>query len=382
MKRQILEGIVKGHIVDLFPGAEIHEDAGNPKQRKYAVYSKGQSEIRLKEIDGRSFYITRAQPFTKPELKVIHDIVAIAYEYSNLELPTQKYLNSSSLSRTVAKSLVREDDSSDFETLISLVIDTLEKWSAQTYEGNRISISIGIDPDSQGSQNAFEKYVSEDFSKVLSNGYDTIIEFSKAGGLKQYRGLDRTVDHTKAPFRYSAFCDYTTGNQQYAFVLNSNGEILIFRSGELVFAKRRGDWRLFTHESVMKQIAFGSRKTNDSLRNAIYESTLDVSFARCGGCIGFVQKSMVRDLQKSTVIKDSDLLVNGNAFKTQMLRELVSGALFQNIDRRVRQEILGIDGATVIDWKGRILATGAILNLSQEDTMSSDTLIREPVLPH
>lgn len=371
MKRQILEGIVNGHIVDLFPGAEIREDVGNPKQRKYAVYSKGQSEIRLKEIDGTSFYITRAQPFTKQELKVIHDIVEIAYEYSDLELPTQKYLNSSSLSRTVAKSLVKENDGSDFETLISLVIDTLEKWSAQTYEGNRISISIGIDPDSPGNQNAFDKYVSEDFAKVLTNGYDTIIEFSKAGGLKQYRGLDKTGDHTKAPFRYSAFCNYTNKNQQYAFVLNRNGEILIFRSGELVFAKRRGDWRLFTHESVMKQIAFGSRKTNDDLRNAIYESALDVSFARCGGCIGFVQKSMVSALENSTVIKDSDLLANGNAFKTQTLRELISGTLFQNIDRRVRQEILGIDGATIIDWEGKIIASGAILNLSQEDTMTA-----------
>lgn len=371
MNRKILERIIESHILELFPGAEIREGEGNPKQRKYAVYSRGRSEIRIKEIDGTSFYVTRSQPFTDQELKIIHDIIEIADEYSQLSLNTQIYLNSNSLSRTVARSLVNDNDGSDLETLISLVIDTLEKWSAQTYEGNRISISIGIDPDLSGKENEFETYISEDFSRVLTNGYDTIIEFSKSGGLVSYSGLSEQRSHIRAPFRYTAFCNYTDGNQKYAFVLNRNGEILIFRSGELVFAKRRGDWRLFTHQSVQKQMAFGSRKTIEKLQNAIYESALDVSFARCGGCIGSVQKNMFSNLKKDMLIKESDLFATGSDPKTKALRSFFPNVPFHEMDRRIRQEILGIDGATIIDWDGNIVAVGAILNISQKDTIAA-----------
>ena len=58
------------HIADLFPGATVTTGPGNDKQRKYAVFSKGQTQIHIKEIDGESFFISRAQPFTKQELKI------------------------------------------------------------------------------------------------------------------------------------------------------------------------------------------------------------------------------------------------------------------------------------------------------------------------
>jgi len=359
------------HVAGLFPGSTVSIGPGNDKQRKYAVFSKGQTQIRIKEIDGESFFISRAQPFTKQELKIIHDIIQISDEYSDLDTDTQIYLNSGSLSRMVARSLVDTDSDSAFETFLSLVIDTLEKWSAQTYEGTRISTSFGIDSSNAQSGNDFESFVREDFSKVLSNGYDTIVEFSQHGSLLGYIGLNEFSDPKRAPYRYAPFETYTSGNNKYAFILNRNGEILVFREGELFFSKRRGEWRLFTHDSVLTQLSFGSRKTYQKLQEAIYLSALDASFARCGGCIGLVHKSELTKLRKNSILKTEDWLTSDSSTKTKALRKFINNKKFHDLDRRVRQEILGIDGATVVDYEGNVLAAGSILNISQEETRSA-----------
>ena len=213
------------HIAGLFPGASVSTGQGNDKQRKHAVFSEGQTQIRVKEIDGESFFITRAQPFTNQELKIIHDIIQISDEYFGLNTDTQIYLNSNSLSRMVAKSLVTENSDSKFETFLSLIVNTLETWSAQTYEGIRISTSFGVESSSIESENNYDSFVKEDFARVLSNGYDTIVEFSKHGAFLGHIGLNDTSDSDSAPYRYSSFAAYTYGNDKYAFILNRNGKI-------------------------------------------------------------------------------------------------------------------------------------------------------------
>ena len=42
---------------------------------------------------------------------------------------------------------------------------------------------------------------------------------------------------------------------------------------------------------------------------------------------------------------------------------MIAGRRFQDLDRRLRQELLAIDGATLIDQEGELLAVGAILKI-------------------
>jgi hypothetical protein len=49
--------------------------------------------------------------------------------------------------------------------------------------------------------------------------------------------------------------------------------------------------------------------------------------------------------------------------KTATLTKLISGKKFQDLDRKLRQELIAIDGATVIDYDGTILAVGAIIKI-------------------
>jgi len=118
-------------------------------------------------------------------------------------------------------------------------------------------------------------------------------------------------------------------------------------------------------------MAFNSKSFKQEVRSAIYQSMLDVSFARCGACIGYVQDSERRNFEKTKIVKTTDLLIGGISRKTEVIRKAISGRKFHNLDRRLRQEILGIDGATIISRDGEILAAGTILNLAQEENSSA-----------
>jgi hypothetical protein len=47
----------------------------------------------------------------------------------------------------------------------------------------------------------------------------------------------------------------------------------------------------------------------------------------------------------------------------RLLQRAIDGRPFHALDRRLRQEILAIDGATILDHTGQLLAAGAILKV-------------------
>jgi hypothetical protein len=49
--------------------------------------------------------------------------------------------------------------------------------------------------------------------------------------------------------------------------------------------------------------------------------------------------------------------------KAKAIHQMLIGQRFQDLDRRLRQELLAIDGATIIDYMGNVLAVGAILQI-------------------
>jgi hypothetical protein len=49
--------------------------------------------------------------------------------------------------------------------------------------------------------------------------------------------------------------------------------------------------------------------------------------------------------------------------KARLLQRAINGKLFHALDRRLRKEILAIDGATILDHTSQLLAAGAILKV-------------------
>jgi hypothetical protein len=63
------------------------------------------------------------------------------------------------------------------------------------------------------------------------------------------------------------------------------------------------------------------------------------------------------------VISFETFLTEDKNSKSATLIKLIGGKKFQELDRKFRQELLAIDGATVIDYDGTIIAAGAIIKI-------------------
>jgi len=96
------------------------------------------------------------------------------------------------------------------------------------------------------------------------------------------------------------------------------------------------------------------------LRYAVYESCLDVSFARTGGCIAVLTAPQRKNVTK--VVKRDDLIEHAANTRTKLLSSAVKKP-FHRLDRRLRQELLAMDGATVLSHDGVVLTAGAIVKV-------------------
>jgi hypothetical protein len=112
----------------------------------------------------------------------------------------------------------------------------------------------------------------------------------------------------------------------------------VFRDQRLQFAKRRGAWRYYAHDSVVQRLGVG----NAAIRRAVYESCLDVSFARTGGCVAVLTAGGVKQLDKVLATRD---LVSARAQTRTKLLPYTVKKRFHELDRRLRQELLSMDGA-------------------------------------
>jgi hypothetical protein len=200
---------------------------------------------------------------------------------------------------------------------------------------------------------------NEDFSMVLANGIDTMYVAGSDGRVFNLVSLPPGENAAYAPHRFSAIANWCDTANRVALALNRNGEILLFKDKRLQFAKRRGAWRFYSHEPVLSQFGRGLRRR---LKEAIYETCLDVSFARTGGCIAVVRRKNVSGLPK--YVNRDDIITETRTAKTRLLSKAIPlGERFNAIDRRLRLELLSMDGATIIDHQGNILAAGAIVKV-------------------
>jgi hypothetical protein len=154
-----------------------------------------------------------------------------------------------------------------------------------------------------------------------------------------------------------------------ALVLNRANELLVLRHGALVFAHRAGSWFFLAPEAIVQQMG-GPRDLE--LKRAVYASCLDASFAGTGACIGILNADATIRLREIAPEPADHLLSQRpgkaspqprSSAKVRLLQRVINGRPFDALDRRLRQEILAIDGATILDHTGQLLAAGAILKV-------------------
>ncbi|MCJ7602390.1 MAG: hypothetical protein MUO63_12950 [Desulfobulbaceae bacterium] len=344
--------IINTHLAPVLGATVDHAVLESNKKHKVFAYISP-SEIALKPSQDAAYrvVIRRSPGFTPEEHRLAGDFVEellnmYAVNAGSYQEELMSFLSMRAICRHLGNSFS-----------IRKVLLQYDLWSARTYEGQAITASIGIDYDTQHGAVSLEEVFEQDFSAVLTNGFDTLMVVTPNGEVCRSGQLDTNNAPIFAPYRLRNIANWTT-ERNIAIVLNRLGEQLVFRAKKLIFAKRRGTWMYYPHE---KTVAVMQPPTSRKLREAIYESCLDVSYARSGGCIGVV-KSGTKD-SEITCIADQDRLgTNSGSVKSKAIGAMVT-ARFQDMDRRLRQELLALDGAMLLSHEGNILAVGAIVSV-------------------
>jgi hypothetical protein len=353
--------VLLGILGPSFPGLKAHTMVRNTAtSNAQIVVHKAGSKNLVVRFAGKQFDLERAQAFSKFEVEFTRNVAKHITKFNSLtDFEVIKMAAHATISDVVANTVAINHDQG---AIIASILSTLEKWSSETYEGNGISVAFVVEDGVSGHPEVtFDDIAEEDFAKVVSNGYDTVLAFDSKGHFSSYLAAGNPVaTNWECPFRYTALAAFTNGNNSICIALNRHGEILLFKNGVLQLALRRGTWVLFDHLSLKRKVAFENKYFPEALRLQIYATALDVSFARCGGCIGFATRAYTTTVL-GAVNEMDHIVATSTKAKSRMLASLPT-LDFGQIDRRMRQEIVGIDGATIINSDGTLLTAGAIIS--------------------
>jgi len=323
--------------------------------------------FKAERTDNYRLVLRRSQPFAStknaviPEIRVVRAFIAVLASMVNyIQSDLKDDLLSTFSRRIVAKALSENNEGG---RIILAGIDQMIRWADRTYEGSPISAAIGFRYKEQDENSpTLTQICKEDFGAVISNGLDTLLEFDFSGRFISHTQLPAIVNGTTYyPYRQSSIAGWTSEDshgRRVALSLNRRREILVFRDGQLLFVRRSGQWHFLTHEPIILQMGTPQDKT---IRRAVYETCLDASFARTGACIGIVSRQYLHKLGQ--VLKDDDDIRIGDSIRIRTIRKITNGQFFHSLDRRLRQELAGIDGATIISNEGELLTVGAILTI-------------------
>ncbi len=370
MDEELLRDLSERYLLPFFSGASLGAAAvpSSPSEGTVSFFNPQTIGFKVNKANTYRLQFRRDQPFAAKtdsarETRVIEAFVSILREMNReLKGPLKDDLLSTFQRRVVARAIAEKGK--DRELLA--VIDQMALWASRLYEGAPISSGVGIDPEARGATDLDLNMVADnDFGAVLSNGFDTLLVFDS-----DLRFSEHSIVRPGAamaptcPWRHSAVAQWTAeGDGRVAIVLNRLGEILVFRDEQLLFARRSGTWHFLTHGPILRQMRVPQ---NISTRTALYETALDASFARTGACLGVVSSGSAGSWTK--VVAESDRLDLKTSAKSRTLAKAVAGRKFQDLDRTFRQELVAIDGATVINHSGEVLAVGAILQIDGGST--------------
>jgi hypothetical protein len=365
MDEGLLREISSDYLLPFFSGATLEERSYRSTVNHQLVGFKNHLSIYFKvnRQDKYRLVLTRPQSFITrasrviPERHVVEAFVSVVGEMEGvLSTNLKQDLLSTFQRRVVARALYN----GLYEDTILSGIDQMARWSNRLYEGSPISASLGFRTTSQRRPLTLNSFADEDLSAVLSNGFDTLLDFNFFGEFLRHQSLEKgDALPSFCPMRQAYIADWTTKKHtRLAISLNRLGEILLFRQEELLFARRSGRWHFLTHSPVIAQM---NMPRDIDLRTCIYETCLDASFSRTGACFGVVNYAQP-DKWRS-IVQAKDHLDRSTTNKVGAINTVIGGRNFKDLDRRTRQELAAIDGAIVLSHTGVILAVGAILQI-------------------
>lgn len=399
MNKQDFINFLESNVLSLFTGSEIvGEEPSSSRDACVAQGSGGSALVKFTKADEYRLVIKRVQPFKNFEISIIKSIILemskiytnkIAHEYRN------------QIEHIITERAICKAITNNYATL-QTILTALSNWSMRTYEGSRAQFGFIVSNKKarEGNPNLnIKNFLNKDFCALLGDGIDTFVEVSADGFLMNYLTSPKiNTEDLLVPYECLKVANLCTGSK-IGVCLLADGDILLFKNKMLVFAKRSGVWVSFSHQVIIDKLADRDSE-NEEIRKAIYLSSIDTSFNKCGGCVVHVSNSERYNVLKH--INPADILVEecynyimeesksksffaelteessyepfkefirqDKCTKSATLIKIIKGRKFHELGRKLRLELMGIDGATVIDSDGTILAVGAIIKIEAGST--------------
>jgi hypothetical protein len=396
MDKQHFLVFLENNVLSLFTGSEVvGEEVSSPRDACVAQGGGGALLVKFHKSDDYRFVVKRAQPFKPFEISIIKTIIDEFGRIHGSKLVDEFHKD---IERIITERAICKSLTTNHLTLQHL-ISSITAWSQRTYEGHRTAFGFILTnrKAKETNKNLFsDNFLAHDYSALLSDGINTFLEVSADGYITGYITAPKKVDENLlVPYEYLKMANLCTGNK-IGVCLLIEGDILIFKNRSLMFAKRSGNWVCFNHDVIIDRLAERAGESED-VRKAVYLSAIDTSFNRCGGCIVHVNmgerpnvlkhinvadvlcedcynfitsesktRSFFADLAGDSEVQNtpfSEFLKEDKCSKIANLIKLINNRKFQELDRKLRLELMAIDGATVVDYDGRILAVGAIIKI-------------------
>ena len=402
MTKEVFIKYVQELILPLFTGSYIAgEDVSTPRDSEVAQGASGAMLVKPHKEDEYRLIIKRSQPFKNADIELMHAIIYELDQINDYGIDDKTYisrLQALAMEKAICKSLT--DVSSD--TLLGVIAE-LDKCARKTYEGHRIKFGIIINEynncQNKTSNLHYSNLFKKDFFCVMSDGIQSCVEIDKEGYILGHVILEKLrFAPTICPHDHTNVAKYCN-EKRVGIILLESGEILLFKNRELMYCKKRGTWGSYCHDEIIQLLSNRTTHTIKEIRKQIYFTALDCSFAGTGGCLVYLNKDEVSDalthidindildekyfeMKKQQLIEESRKLYNlgkpqpladeitfneyieeRSLTKSACLKECIEGKKFHELSRKFRQEIVGVDGATIIDYDGTIIAVGAIVQI-------------------
>jgi hypothetical protein len=262
------------------------------------------------------------------------------------------------------------------------VIETLRVAALSTYENHPISTGVllsgtnvdpvrdpvepQVGPHYTGALTSFRSFYR------LADGVRTLFLVGRDGRLLDIVDVDRWAAQAAVGLaltvpcaeRYAAHARATLAGGHVVVVLSPQREIKVFARGAQVFAFRNADWHLLDLAAKYRlwEGAIGSAP----LARRLFQTALDLSDARQGALFVVLRHPLESlpalvtpgdrlDMEPLGELEDPD-----RPSRRQLLHVL-AGRAVTDLDASVLAALATLDGATVCDRQGQLLAVGAIL---------------------
>lgn len=278
---------------------------------------------------------------------------------------------------------------------IDRLFHILETWSVKTYEGKNVTLGIIINPEANSNfRGDFLDFLESDAAAVLTDCIHSAVEldgdcnFVQHVSVSEKDAFRRCALNHRIPLRFTQIIQQHITDKKVGIFLLNNGDIILAKKQSLYFVKRNLQWLNFSYEAfrvALEPFVKSYSTVPDILIKKIFASILDVSFSHTGGIVAIVGKPW--DTAKYTaesftqeVLSDFDNLLLNKSFKAlaqgsdlseneikqRLLKRnaiisLTKRKKFQEIDRKLRSELMALDGACIMGCSGEIYAFGAII---------------------